>query len=285
MARPLETLTTRTLLGIRFWDPATDRQISDGLQVSAAPETAPDLKVNAFRTASGNFAFQNLPGMRAYEYPAASEDLLLSSPPAPRPFIVTATDSKSSFMPVRFRVELPLLDSSLYQPAPLTSPLGNESARFYLFSAPARPTPPGLAAIRATLTSPDNETPAAYALLEIAENGRRWYGLTDARGCATILFPYPTFITALGASPPGLPPAQQHWPLTLRVRHDPGLISTQAPNQPPTIRQIRNQPTAALWPTVAGPPTPTLSLELTYGRELILQTSSQSNLWIGPAPP
>ncbi len=85
MARPLETLTTRTLLGIRFWDPATDRQISDGLQLVAWPETAPDCKIDAFRTASGNFAFQNLPGMRAYEYPV-NDDPLLTSPLAQRPF-------------------------------------------------------------------------------------------------------------------------------------------------------------------------------------------------------
>ena len=35
MGRPLETLTIRTLLGIRFWDPATDQRVSDGLELVA----------------------------------------------------------------------------------------------------------------------------------------------------------------------------------------------------------------------------------------------------------
>lgn len=285
MARLLESLTTRTLLGIRFWDPATDRQVSDGLQVSAWPETAPELKVRAFRTASGNFAFQNLPGMRAFEYPTNDEDALLFSPPLPRPFLVEVEDRRGSFMPICFRVELPLADGGLYQPTPLGSPLGDEPPRFYLFSSPARPAPPGLAAISATLTAPDDQTPAAYALLEVAENGRRWYGLTDTRGCVAILFPYPTFITALGASPPGLPPSQQRWPLTIRARHDPNLIANLEEGQHPTLRQIRNQPDTLLWPTVAGPAATTLSTELTYGQELILRTGSQSNLWSGSEPP
>jgi hypothetical protein len=284
MARPLETLTTRTLLGIRFWDPATDRQVSDGLQLVAWPDAVPDQKINAFRTASGNFAFQNLPGMRAYEYPV-DDDPLLTSPLVQRPFLVEVEDRRGNFMPVRFRVELPLVENGLYQPTPLSSPPGDEPARFYLFSAPARPVPPGLAAVRATLTAPDDKTPAAYALLEVVENGRRWYGLSDARGCVTILFPYPTFITALGASPPGLPPSQQHWPLTIRARHDPSLIATLEENQLPTIRQIRNQPDVPLWSIEAGPSQPALSFELTYGQELILRTGSKSNLWIGSSSP
>lgn len=285
MARPLETLTTRTLLGIRFWDSATDRQVSDGLQIVAWPETAPDLKVNGFRTASGNFAFQNLAGMRAYEYPDDDEDPLLASPLTQRPFLIEVNDLRGNFMPVRFLVELPLLDDGLYQPTPLGSPVGDEPARFYLFSAPARTAPPGLAAVRATVTASDDETPAAYALLEVEENGRRWYGLTDHRGCATVVFPYPTFVTALGASPPGLPPYQQNWPLTIRARHDPGLIATLEGNMMPTIRQIRNQPNAPLWPTTTGPPITALSFGLTYGQELILRTGSQSHLWIGTGSP
>lgn len=285
MARLLESLTTRTLLGIRFWDPATDRQVSDGLLVSAWPETAPELKVHALRTASGNFAFQNLPGMRALEYPSGDEDALLFSPPLPRPFLIQVEDRRGSFMPICFGVELPLAASGLYQPTPLGSPLGDEPPRFYLFSSPARPAPSGLAAVRATLTAPGDQTPAAYALLEVAENGRRWYGLTDSRGCLTILFPYPTFITALGTSPPGLPPTQQRWPLTIRARYDPDLNTTLEAGQLPTLRQIRNQPDALLWPTAAGPAAATLSTELTIGQELILRTGSQSNLWIGPGPP
>ena len=285
MGRPLETLTIRTLLGIRFWDPATDQRVSDGLELVAWPEAAPELKVSAFRTASGSFAFQNLPGMQAYEYATNAFDPLLVSPLDQRPFLIEVKDNQRNFMSVRFRVELPLVTSGLYQPMPIGSPIDSDHARFYLFSAPSRSALPGLASIRATLTANDNETPVAYALLEVEENGRYWYGLTDPRGCVTLLFPYPTFITALGSSPPGIPPSQQQWPLTIRVRHDPTLFATLDENHMPTLRQIRNQSYALLWHSEAGSPASSLSFGLTYGQELILRTDSQSHLWIGTSSP
>jgi len=286
MSRPLEILTTRTLLGIRLWDPATDRQVSEGIELTAWPETAPDLITPAFRTASGIFAFQNLPGMYDYEHPLAGTDPLLGSPPITRPFLVKINDLRGNFMPVCFRVELPLSDSGLYQPALISSPIDDEPARFYLFSAPSRQSLPGLAAIRATVSAIENGPAAAYALIEVEENGRRWYGLADGRGCVTILFPYPTFITALGTSPPGLPPSQQHWSLTIRVRYDPGLRSSLDAGELPTLRQIRNQADAQMWATeIAGSASFAQPFELTYGQELILRTGNQSSLWLESGSP
>ncbi len=286
MARPLETLITRTLIGIRFWDPAADRQVSDDLSVVAWPDAVPDLRISAFRTASGIFAFQNLPGLYDYEHPAQDSDPIESSPLITKIFFIEVVDTLNNFMPMRFRVELPFLDGGLYQPTPYSSPIIEEPARFYLFSAPSRAPLPGLAVVRVTLTTPQNGAPAAYALIELEENTRRWYGLTDSRGCATIMFPYPTFITALGQSPPGLPPSEQRWPLVIRVRYDPNLLPSLGEGEIPTIRQIRNQPDSQIWAAEnSGSASSALNFELKYGQELILRTGNNSNLWLNAASP
>ncbi|MCI0394372.1 MAG: hypothetical protein L0332_20115 [Chloroflexi bacterium] len=281
MAQLLETVTTVTLLGIRFWDAAEDKQVSDGLRVTAWPETAPALVVGAFHTASGNYAFQGLPGLEALEYPAGSEGGAVASPPASRPFLVEVYDQLHRFLPCRFQVTLPLPYPGLYRPAP-GSPPDDNPARFYLFSAPTRSTAPGLAAVRGCLVEQNTDRPAAYTVLEIEVNGRRWYGLADERGCAAVLFPYPTFITRLGASPPGLPLSQQIWPLTLRIRYSPSLVAGLVAGELPTLGQLLNQPEATLWPNEIGPDTTALSLNLTFAQELVLRTGSQPTLWVGP---
>jgi hypothetical protein len=291
MNRTLERQTTLTLLGIRFWDPATDRQVSDGLTVVARPQTAPHLAVAGRRTPSGVYAFQGLPGLETAEYPLIDPppgnpfgqppDQPPASPPQTHPYWVDVVDRHGRFSPLRFDLTLPLPYRGVYRPAANGSPPENSPDRIYLFSSPARQAAPGLAVIRTCLQVRATGEPAAFALLEVEVAGRRWYGVADRRGCTAVFLPYPTFITQLGTSPPGLPPADQQWPVTVRLRHDPDLIATLDAGTIPDLRQIRNQPQVSLWPT-ADHPADEAGWILTYGAELILRTDERPILWLGP---
>jgi hypothetical protein len=295
----LETVTTVTLLGICFWDAAEDKQVSDGLRVTAWPATAPGLVVRAFRTASGYYAFQGLPGLEDLENPAAAERDTIGSPPEARPFIVEVRDPLNRFLPLRFDVALPLPYSGLYRPGAPASPLADsppadDLVRFYLFSTPSRDPAPGSVAVRACLVEWNSGRPAAFARLEIEVHGRRrndnrrWYGLADERGCVAVLFPYPTFVTRLGASPPGLPLSQQVWPLTVRVRYRPSLAAGLAVGEPPRLDQLTDDdslPEATLWPTESGPDTAALNRDLKFASELVLRTGRQPTLWVSPGAP
>ena len=53
MPAVIERQTIFTPLGIRFWDPATDAQIGDGLRERAWPDGATEPVRDAFRTGSG----------------------------------------------------------------------------------------------------------------------------------------------------------------------------------------------------------------------------------------
>ncbi|MEI2692782.1 MAG: hypothetical protein V9H69_24885 [Anaerolineae bacterium] len=146
MPTVIERQTIFTPLGIRFWDPATDRQIAHGLRVRAWPDGALEPVRGAFRTASGIYAFQGLPGLRAVEYPPANGGA--ASPPAAQRFVVAVEDEQRRFLPATLRVDAPF--EGIYPTALPASPPGAALPGLYLFSAPWR-SAAGLAAVRADL--------------------------------------------------------------------------------------------------------------------------------------
>ncbi len=298
--RVLEERTARTLLGIRFWDPALDEQVRDSLVVRARREAFPfspqegvGPERTAVRTAGGVWAFHGLPGLRALER-GEEPDPPASPPGAPEAarFLVSVEDARRRFLPVAFTVDLPLPYRGPWNPGLEASPLSAAAARCYLFPAPNRPAGPGLAAVRAQLadadrTGPDGgPAPAAHALVELElEGGDRWYGLTDRRGSVTVLLPWPTVTGTIATSPPNgtFPPlARQRWRVTVRVRWSPGLPTHPVAGGAPDLRAVRHQEPARLWPD-AGPTVPELEAELAYGRELVLRTSGRPELLIEAA--
>jgi hypothetical protein len=305
LLRPLERFSVFTPLGIHFWDPARNTPVSDGLQVTARPEAAPGPVVHAFRTGSGVYAFRGLPGLRRVEYPMDEEQTFDASPPETRPFIIEVTDRKARFLPLVFRVELPLPYTGIYRPTANGSPPVDGNARFYLFSAPTRTPSPGLAVVRAHMvehevTSPpvdaSGRSPARHAVLEVEIDGKAWFGIADDEGRVAVFFPYPTFFGSLFnsppgtggliTSPPGIPPTEQEWELTVRVRYSSGL--TPAPfSRFPKLVSIWNQPTGRVWPTEAGPPVDQWPQQLRYGQELVLRSGNEWFLSIssGGSPP
>jgi hypothetical protein len=268
--------TIFTPFGIRFWDPALDSQVDDGLTVTAIPLETKGKATLGLRTGSGIYAFHGLPGLHDVEYPADASNLD-SSPPFTRRFIVWVVDNRVRFLTIVFSVDLPF--HGIY---PTDS--SNSLPGFYLFSAPTRPSIPTLAIVRAQLIERPGspvEKPAAHAVLEILEtNNRIWYGIADERGSVVVMFPYPTFTDVSGTrvSPP-VTERQQQWEITVRVRYTPTKLAVLPGSRIPELHSILGQIQGTICPNPAASAA-SLSATLTFGEELILRTGTQSVLWI-----
>jgi hypothetical protein len=276
---PLERVTIVTPLGIRFWDALLDAPVRDGLDVTARPLGQRAGGTAAFRTASGIYAFRGLPGLHDVEYPAGDA---LASPLPGRRFVVEVADRQRRFLPAVFGVDLPY--SGIFPTGTLGASVPGRPPGFYLFSAPTRPVTPAAAAVRATLVDLDG-APAAYAVLTVqAPGGATWYGLADERGCAAVLFPYPTFTAGAGLASP-LADTRQRWPVSVRVYYAPATLETPPGSALPDLRSILSQPAAVIWATPVGQALDHLPLELVFGQELVLRTGDSATLIAGPASP
>ncbi len=244
----LERFTRFTALGLRFLDDATGAPVAEGLAVSLV--RPPGLRaVRATMTPSGSFAFADLPGLAALEH-ADPEDA--GAPPAPVPYLVEVHDTAGRFLPLRVRVA-----------APTT---GAPAVR--LFSAPARPAPPGMAVVRMALETEADRAPAAHALVEVHLDGARvGRGVADARGQLVAVFAGPALPGAIGS--PGLgrpgPLRDQAWTVELRAAHDPALD----PTTPPERDAVLGQPPVPLL-TAGAPPQPLGGQTLRFGRDLVV---------------
>jgi hypothetical protein len=280
--RPLEHAAVVTLLGIRFWDAATDAQVRDGLRVTARLDGTRQPEVEAFRTASDVYAFQGLPRMRALEYPGGPSDPG-DSPPARRRFAVTVTDAQARYVPVVFTVELPLPYRGVLRIAPAGSPPPADLPGFYLFSSAARPVPGGLAVVRADLMDVATGEPAAHAVIEAtAPDGSRWYGLADTGGRAALLLPYPPVTARLDVSPPApIALGDQRWALTVRLRYAPHRLVYPVGSAIPDLRSIFSQPYGTARDTEGGAPASEWIAELAFGVPLVLRSEPRSALLVG----
>jgi len=286
--RPVERFSIVTTLGIRFWDPAFDVPVSDGLAVTAYPFGARRPATTAFTTPSGVYAFQGLPGLHDIEYPQG-DPAGPGSLPATNRFLIEVTDSAARFLSVAFFVDAPF--SGIFPTDSPQAPGAVAPPGFYLFSAPTRAATPLVALVRAQLSErldAASERPASFAVMELDEpTGDSWIGLADDRGAVALLFPYPTFTGTSNASSSMLPSAatgQQSWPITLRVRYQPSVLSFPPGASLPELRSVLAQAPAAIWTQRAAPPGQALAslpATLVFGEELTLRTAGDSVLLVG----
>ncbi len=279
----LEQIRTFTPLGIRFWDSAREVQITDGLSVSIRPESnAVRNPVTAFRTGSGIYAFQGLPGLRRLE----NDENFVESPAIESTFVVVVVDNRQRYLPAVFRVDLPLPYRGLYRPGgELTSPLEDAAAtHFYLFSAPTRTPSPGMAVIRVQLYDQANDRPAAFALVEASHGAATWFGLAAENGSTVVIFPYPTFAKTLDGESPLTLAGEQQWPLTVRIHYQPDILDFPTDQPAPELHTIRRQGQAQLFPTEGSPAVDELSIQLFFEEEAVLASDDLSHLVIEPAP-
>ena len=204
-------------LGLELIDAASGRRVGDGLVVRVAPRNQPHRVVIAQTNPSGIFVAHDLPGLGDWSH--GGEE------PVPHPeFDVRIDDRLGRFLPCCLRLALP------------AEGLAHPSCRadIPLFSAPTRVIP-GLAAIRAEIVNHVTGKPAAWSVVEVRLAGSVvCLGMADGSGRLLLAFPYPA------PAPSTQPLDQTAWPLTLHVRHQPGL----EPGQPPELCAVLAQPAA-----------------------------------------
>jgi hypothetical protein len=276
-----ERLTVQTPLGIRFWDSARDSQVIEALRVSARPAGEPGAPPTwAFRTASGIYAFSDLPGLRPFERPAPGTPAppFPTGPPGLRQFWIDVADAAGDFNAVTFVVSAPL--AGLFPPGP--SP-----PRFLLFSSPSRLAGAGVAAVRADLVDAATGGPASFAVLQVQVPGSGLIvGIADEQGRVSVMFPFPTAVRT--SNPPPAPTPS--WTLTITARYAPAAL-TLVPTAPPSrllppgpgrplLGSIVAQAAATIIPPAGGAMVGSLSVTLTAGAELVLKSQSRSELVI-----
>lgn len=281
----LERHEVFTVFGMRLWDPATDRQIEDGLEVIAWPATRPNARVRAVRGRSGAYSFAHLPGLREIEY--RLEPLDPASPPLVQEFIVAVTDLRDRFSPIAFSVDLPLPYAGAYLSGAPHSPADAAPRGVHLFSAPARPLPPGFTAVRGQLLREGDRLPAQNALVRVTtEDGALWFGLSDADGRFAVVMPYPVLPHGFGGSPPAAGSAPLHetlWHVDISVDYAPGQHVPLPGTDRPDLISILIQDPVDLFDTPPGPgdlPVASLPVTLGFGRTTTIRTTAISELLI-----
>jgi hypothetical protein len=274
---PPERIQLTCALGLRFLDVATGAlagadvavesvsRTSLGLHAEAWPVNAPRQKTIGTVTPSGVLAFHGLPGLRELE--KSSADYPWGEAPPPREFQIEVIDKLGRFLPCTFTVTAP--QRGLAQFADDGSPPWIEEGAAPLFSAPSRPIPGGLAAVRAEVRDLATGEPAAWALVEASYSSggslRTARGLADDAGRVLLMFPYPEGQRrAYGASPPGNARglSEQEWNLKLAFFHEAIVPVEKAADYGRRL----SQPAAA----AVGGPSPLTSLTeatLRFGQE------------------
>lgn len=283
---PLEVQPTFTLLGIRFWDPATNSPVTHDLRVTAWPDGRPQRKVTAFRTGAGVYAFPGLPGLRHLERPTGDatpwdEDVM------PARFIFEVADRRGRYLTLTYSVNVPF--RGIFPSDALTSP-STSTPGTWLFSAPTRTGTPALALLRAQLLVadpslpglPDPPQPAAYAVVELEINGDRWHGITAADGQVALFFPYPDFTSPLGFTSPVVAMPEQSWSFTVRVRYQESAQSVPDGATGPSVSSLFDQAQADIWLNETGDTAGDVSRTFAFGEEPVLHTGAAPTLWLTP---
>ena len=282
----LETQTTFTVLGIRFWDASRNVQVHDGLHVTARPDGINGRSATAFLTPSGNYAFHKLPGLSNWEYPVGS----VPPPPAPADasrFIIEVLDLKNRFLPTTFQVDLPLPNRGLFPMAAQNGTPGDSSLGAYLFSAPSRLVSPGDAVIRAHLVDKDNGRSVPFAILEVritdTQPQQRWDGISDTQGNVLVQFPMPSLTHFADAAAAATSLAEKWWRINVRVHYQPNVLTLPPGSNAPDLRSIYDQGQGTVWPHQTGPPRNKTNKNLYFRQECILRTDDSSDFLISPA--
>jgi hypothetical protein len=269
----LEQVTYVAPLGLRFIDAATGQAIG-GLSVLAAPTSAPTRRTQAFANRVGIYVASGLHSLGEAER-GSGDAGFWSSPPALRRFTVEVSDQGRRFLPCQFELALPAHGLAVPSCLLPTTPSDTEPAGVPLFSAPSRPIPAGLAAVRAEVWDEATGEPTAWALLEVAGAGLPLArGLADERGRGVVIFPYPEpELFGIGSTPGGTALLEQRWNLTLRV------FSTAHGGwgpAPDLCRVLEQSDT---------PPRSEVPVTLIYGQEAIVATKPGSTLLLPAGSP
>jgi hypothetical protein len=280
--RTLETVTRTAPLGVRPWDAVSGRAITDGLRLRELRHG-----VVAAPNRSGVFVFHDLPDLHDSAYGIGDESFW-ASPPASASVLLELVDGERRFLPFRFAADAPARGIFREHCPHASSPPEVDVPGVPLFSAPSRPLPPGLAAVRADLWDRTLDAPAAWAVLEVTPAGAPTArGIADEQGRVVVLLAYPEPHWPGSSPPPGSRAlAAQTWSLQLGVRYDPAGASPPLPHPAsgvaPDLCAVLGQGAATLLEALS-PATPLTGATLAFGRQLTLRTPGSSVLLVSPA--
>lgn len=294
---PLDLITYRGALALRFIDSVTGAPVTDDLRVRAwaydpaAPRTARRVDEAERSPNSGLYGFRVLPGLEGYQVGD-------TVPPASLAYIVHVEDGRGRFLPQTRRYDLPLAQPAVQQ--------------VILFPAADRATPTGYATVRAQLLR--TGAPAGVPPEVMALEPARWasvalavppgspgdppvtfWGQADGRGTVVVMAPYPLLPAGvlLDAASWSVAASVDHAPAGQAADYDllavvlPGLLPDAEAQQqlPPFQATLESQGSAILFGAVtvvdadartyaiAGPTNATeLDFDLSFGRPLILRT-------------
>jgi hypothetical protein len=273
---PLETVTRTAPFGVLFWDPVTGRPVVDGLVLSEIRSG-----IQAWPSASGVFAFHNLPGLTASAF-GSGDPAFWASPPGQATDRFQLLDAAGAFIPFTFDAAVPHpgLFTAAFELA--GSPPDQVVGAIPLFSSPSRLVPAGTAVVRANLWDATGNRPAARAVLHVTTappRGGSYRGIADSAGRVAVLFPYPEPGTVAASPPRGRSLAQQTWPLSVSVSYSGG--ADPPADLPPDISTVLEQPAVALRPA-PGASSAVIEVTLSFGIDLVLRTTGQSVLHLLP---
>ncbi|MFT5082083.1 MAG: hypothetical protein ACI9Y1_000105 [Lentisphaeria bacterium] len=286
----LERVSQKTLLGIRFWDPALDVQILNGLHVTLAPiENILQMR-SATKTSSGVYAFNNIPGMLNFENGMEGTEVLNSpgSPSPSRTYVLEAQDLERRFTGVSLLIDLPLPYAGLFLVDDNVGSPSNTPKGFNLYSSITRFSARQYTCVRGELINRVSEQPAAHALVRVqTEDDFSWFGLADEKGRFAIMMPYPFLSVSFGGSPPtveGIRLSERTWNIQVSVMYEPLSQHIVPGALQPDYSSILSQKQALVYtatPENDAGEVSELPAVLVYGRDLIVKTDGFSELYIG----
>lgn len=287
------------LFGVCFWDTVADVPIEEGLVVRAYPANETRYVVDLQANRSGIQVLHDAPGLSRTARGKGDKDFWKNLPEKRLLYVFEVNHTREWFHPTRFTATLPvegLFAPELPESAPPTPhklfppPAGR--AIFPLYSSVVRPSPVGMAVLRADLgLNGSEDVPAPWALM-VAEQNKNIIAraVADNLGKIAIHIPYlqpqrrkPVPISSVPIPASGVTSVWE-WPITLRIFHSPTMRSDSIPD----YYDLFMQPEARL---IDSPGTDSSDakelreISLLYGQELTLKTQGYSNLWIAPAVP
>ncbi|WP_110240076.1 hypothetical protein [Nocardioides gilvus] len=266
----VEEVVRSAPLGLRFWDPATDRPVVEGLLVQAQPEAGGPIST-ARPSSSGVHGFGALPTTRDAEHGSVVDF------GAPVPYRVLVIDTRHRFVTMSLTTQAPVAG---------VQPVSSAVPGHPLFSSALRPVPAGQIAVRLDLRdesrplvgSPDTYAPAAHALVVLTLEGAPRYAVADATGRALVLAPAPVFASPSGGSGP-IDPQDQAWPAVVEVRYE-ALTATGFPGVPDFSDIAGQAVSGAKYESVTST---SHAVDIEYGEALVVRSPGRSDLLVTPA--
>jgi hypothetical protein len=295
----LEAVTRRAPLGLRFLDMVRAVSVNDALVVTAWQLGTSGPKWTAIPSPlSGVYGFRALPGLERFEVgERPASDWCGSPPDASPPDDLTSSGVLRDWLSADENVPkanfIVTVEDRMnrYQPQLLLMCLPKERLiEVPLFSSPARQPPAGLGVVHGELiTHPGSQPtkPASWALVTAILDGHSYVAVADARGMFVLFVPYASALPPLvdGQFPHGSSAIDQlTWSITIQVSFQPSKQRFVPGVEPPDILSIMEQGSAHVSAQV-GELLPELTTVIRFGKDLVVATEGQSELFIDPTLP